>query len=137
MRPTDYFYATIPSVFFAFSIAQIMPDMTLLNGIEKLGIVGILAAGILFFVRERRSFIAKSADRLEAVEKRLSGLETQVSMGNEKVVQLLGAQLDALRDIREGQQENFSRMWQITLSRLEAKSKRHKDQSPDPAQPPI
>ena len=135
MRPTDYFFAAIPSVFFAVSIAQIFPDMTLLNGIEKLGIVGILAAGILFFVRERRSFIAKSADRLEAVEKRLLGVENQVLMGNEKVVQLLGAQLEALREIREGQSENFSRMWEMTLSRLEAKAKRHKDKPPDPAQP--
>jgi len=135
MRPTDYFYAVIPSFALAIPLAQLLPDMALLNGIEKLGIVGILAAGILFFVRERRSFIAKSADRLEAVEKRLSGLETQISMSNEKVVQLLGAQLDALHDIKQGQVENFSRMWQMTLSRLEAKSKRHKDKPPDPAQP--
>jgi hypothetical protein len=31
-----------------------------------------MAAGILFFVMERRNFIAKSAEYLEMVEKRLS-----------------------------------------------------------------
>jgi hypothetical protein len=132
MRPTDYFYAAIPSVAIALPIATILPDMAFLHGIEKLGIVGILAAGILFFVRERRCFIAKSGERLEGVEKRLHLLESQVSIGNEKIVQLLGAQLDALRDIREGQTENFSRMWQITLNKLESKSKRRKD---TPTQP--
>jgi TolA-binding protein len=83
-----------------------------------------MAAGILFFAFERRSFITKSGQRMGAVERRLTTLENQVSSGNEKIVQLLGAQLDALNEIKRGQSENFSRMWQMTLSRLEAKSKR-------------
>jgi len=118
MRFSDYFYATIPSFCLAGLVAQIMPSLEFLQGIEKLGIVGILAAGILFFVMERRSFLAKSGERLESVEKRLHLLETQVINGNDKVVHLLGEQLDALREIREGQAQNFSRMWDITLRSL-------------------
>ena len=133
-RYTDYLYATIPSTCLAIPVAQILPDLGYLQGLEKLGIVGIMAAGILFFAFERRSFISRSAQRLEGVENRLTTLETQVSSGNEKIVQLLGAQLDALREIKDGQAENFSRMWQMTLSRLESKAKRHKE--PQPSQPP-
>jgi regulator of PEP synthase PpsR (kinase-PPPase family) len=95
-----------------------MPDLAILHGIEKLGIIGILAAGILFFVRERRSFIAKSSERLESVEKRLHLLETQVINGNDKVINLLDRQLVTLCEIKNGQQENFSRMWNITLRAL-------------------
>ena len=118
-RFTDYLYASVPSVCIALPVAQILPDLALLHGIEKLGIIGILAAGILFFVRERRSFIAKSGERLEAVEKRITNLELMVTTGNDKVVNLLGQQLDALKDIKNGQSENFTRMWQLTLDRLQ------------------
>jgi hypothetical protein len=118
-RFTDYLYASVPSVCIALPVAQILPDLALLHGIEKLGIIGILAAGILFFVRERRSFIAKSGERLEAVEKRITNLELMVTTGNDKVVNLLGQQLDALREIKQGQSENFTRMWQLTLDRLQ------------------
>ena len=118
-RVTDYLYASVPSVCIAWPLAQIMPDLAILHGIEKLGIVGILAAGILFFVRERRSFIANSGERLETVEKRITNLELMVTTGNDKVVNLLGQQLDALREIKAGQSENFTRMWQLTLDRLQ------------------
>ena len=118
-RFTDYLYASVPSVCIAWPVAQILPDIALLHGIEKLGIIGILAAGILFFVRERRSFIAKSGERLETVEKRITNLELMVTTGNDKVVNLLGQQLDALREIKQGQSENFTRMWQLTLDRLQ------------------
>ena len=87
----------------AVPMAQILPDLAFLQGIEKLGIIGILAAGILFFVRERRSFIAKSGERLESVEKRLHLLETQVINGNDKVVYLLDRQLATLDEIKNGQ----------------------------------
>ncbi|GHT30588.1 hypothetical protein FACS1894214_0730 [Planctomycetales bacterium] len=117
-RLGDYFYATIPSVCLAIPVAQILPDLSFLMGIEKLGIIGIMAAGILFFVRERRSFIAKSGERLEAVEDRLGVLEMKVATGNDKVIHLLGEQLDALKEIKNGQSENFSRMWQLTLRSL-------------------
>ena len=115
---TDYLYATVPSFALAVPIAQILPDLTFLQGLEKLGIVGIMGLGIIFFVAERRSFIAKSSEKLEAVEKRLSALETKVSTGNDKMVSLLGQQLSELKEIRNGQQENFARMWQLTLRAL-------------------
>ena len=118
-RFTDYLYASVPSVCIAWPVAQILPDIAILHGIEKLGIIGILAAGILFFVRERRSFIAKSGLRLETLEKRITDLETKVTTGNDKVVNLLGQQLDALKEIKIGQSENFTRMWQLTLDRLQ------------------
>jgi hypothetical protein len=95
-----------------------LPDLSFLQGIEKLGIVGIMAAGILFFVMERRSFIAKSGERLEMVDRRLGILETKVAAGNDKVIHLLGEQLEALKEIKNGQAENFSRMWNLTLRSL-------------------
>jgi hypothetical protein len=118
MRYTDYLYASVPSFCIAVPFAQILPDLSFLQGIEKLGIVGIMAAGILFFVMERRSFIAKSGERLEMVEKRLGVLETKVSTGNDKVINLLGQQLEALKEIKNGQSENFTRMWDLTLRSL-------------------
>ncbi len=118
MRLTDYFYAAVPSVCIAVPMAQILPDLALLHGIEKLGIVGILAAGIMFFVRERRSFIAKNAERLETVEKRINDLETKVTSGNDKVVNILGRQLEVLHEMKDGQKEIFTRMWNITLRAL-------------------
>jgi CDP-diacylglycerol pyrophosphatase len=118
MKLTDYLYASVPSFCLAVPFAQLLPDLAFLQGIEKLGIVGIMAAGFLFFVRERRSLIAKSGERLEMVEKRLGVLETKVSTGNDKVIHLLGEQLEALKEIKNGQAENFSRMWQLTLRSL-------------------
>lgn len=118
-RFTDYLYATVPSFALAVPIAQILPDLTFFQGLEKLGIVGIMGLGIIFFVAERRSFIAKSSEKLENVEDRLSVLENKVSTGNDKMVSLLGQQLSELREIKLGQSENFSRMWQLTLDRLQ------------------
>ncbi len=118
MKISDYFYASIPSVALAIPIAQYIPNLEFLQGVEKLGIVGILAGGILFFVMERRSFIAKSATKLEAMENRIGALETKVTTGNDKVVTLLGQQLESLKKIETGQAENFNRMWDITLRSL-------------------
>ena len=118
MKVSDYFYASIPSVALAIPIAQYIPNLEFLQGIEKLGIVGILAGGILFFVMERRSFIAKSGEKLEVLEKRIDGLESKVTTGNDKVINLLGQQIDVLREIKCGQTENFTRMWDITLRSL-------------------
>jgi hypothetical protein len=122
-RFADYLYASVPSFCLAIPFAQILPDLSFLQGIEKLGIVGIMASGILFFVMERRSFISKSAERLEMMEKRLGILETKVATGNDKVIHLLGEQLDALKEIKIGQSENFSRMWQLTLDRIQPREK--------------
>ncbi len=115
MKISDYLYATVPSFCLTGLFAQILPDLTFLQGLEKLGIVGIMGLGIIFFVMERRSFIARSGTRLETLENRISTLETKVTTGNDKVVALLGRQLETLREIKDGQQENFSRMWQLTL----------------------
>jgi hypothetical protein len=103
MKLTDYFYAAVPGICLAIPVAQILPDLAILQGVEKLGIISVMAAGILFFVRERRSFIVKSAERLEAVESRLCVLETKVATGNDKVIHLLGEQLEALKEIKNGQ----------------------------------
>ncbi len=114
----DYLYAAVPSFCCAVPLAQILPDLTFLQGLEKLGIVGIMGLGIIFFVMERRSFIARSGTRLETLEKRIGALETKVSTGNDKMVSLLGQQLSELREIKTGQSENFDRMWQLTLRAL-------------------
>ena len=117
-RMTDYLYASVPSVCLAIPFAQIIPDLGFLHGVEKLGIVGILAAGIIFFVSERRCYIAKNVTRLETLEKRIGDIETKVTSGNDKVIHILGEQLDALKEIKNGQAENFTRMWNITLRAL-------------------
>ncbi len=78
-----------------------------------------MGLGIVFFVMERRSFIARSGTRLETLENRISALETKVTTGNDKMISLLGQQLAELKEIRSGQQENFSRMWQLTLTKLQ------------------
>ena len=128
-RFSDYLYATIPSVCLAIPFANFLPDLGFLQGIEKLGIVGILAAGILFFVSERRSFIAKSGERLEEVDRRLTTLENQVSTGNNRVVHILGEQLATLQEIKCGQAENFTRMWQLTLGSINRKTSGHDDKN--------
>ena len=128
-RFSDYFYASIPSICLAVPVAQLLPYLGFLQGIEKLGIVGILAAGILFFVSERRSFIAKSGERLGEVERRLLTLENQVATGNDRVVHLLGEQLETLQDIKFGQTENFTRMWQLALGNLKRTDKGYDDQN--------
>ncbi len=112
----DYLYAAVPSFCLAAPLfAQLLPDLTFLQGLEKLGIVGIMGLGIVFFVMERRSFIARSGTRLETLEKRISSLETKVTASNDKMVSLLGQQLAELREIKSGQIENFARMWQLTM----------------------
>ena len=120
-RFADYLYATVPSFCLAIPFAQLLPDLTFLQGLEKLGIVGIMGLGIIFFVAERRSFIAKSSEKLESVEQRLTTLEMKVSTGNDKMVSLLGQQLAELKEIKNGQMENFSRMWDITLRAVNGK----------------
>ena len=118
MKFSDSFYASIPSFAIALPLSTWIPDIQFLQGIEKLGIVGILAAGIMFFLMERRSFIARSGRRLEILEKQFNTLEAKVTTGNDKVIYLLSQQLDALKEIKSRQEENFSRMWGITLRSL-------------------
>ncbi len=59
--------------------------------------------------------IARSGTRLETLEKRIGALENKVETGNDKMINLLGQQLAELKEIKLGQMENFSRMWQLTL----------------------
>ena len=137
IRFSDYLYALVPSVCLAvpFTLfAQWVPDVEFLHGLERLGIVGFLAAGILFFVMERRSFIDQSVRKLALLEKRISNLETNVSSGNDKVVSLLGQQLDALNEMKDGQKEIFTRMWNITLRALNGSIVKgtHRDVSDQP-----
>ena len=129
-RFTDYLYAAVPSFCVAAPLAQIMPDLTFLQGLEKLGIVGIMGLGIIFFVAERRSFIAKSSEKLDSVEKRLTALENRVTTGNDKMVSLLGQQLVELKSIKVGQAENFDRMWQLTLRCLNGGQTYYEDEIP-------
>ncbi len=127
---TDYLYATVPSFCLAVPVAQLMPDLTFLQGLEKLGIVGIMGLGIIFFVAERRSFIAKSSEKLDAMEKRMTNLENKVATGNDKMVSLLGQQLTELKEIKLGQSENFDRMWQLTLRCLNGGQTYYEDDVP-------
>jgi hypothetical protein len=134
-RYSDYFYASVPSFCIAVPFASFLGELRFLQGIEKLGIVGILAGGILFFVMERRNFIARAGERLEALEKRINDLETKVISGNDKVVTILAQQLEILKEIKSGQEENFSRMWGITLRSLgggkgEVRTRREDSQEP-------
>jgi hypothetical protein len=115
MKISDYFFATIPSLLIAIPFAQILPDITILQGIEKLGIVGVMAAGILFFISERRSYFSKSIGRLENLDQRIKVLETKVETDNDKIIRLLAAQLETLKEIKNGQIENFDRMWSLAL----------------------
>jgi hypothetical protein len=117
-RYSDYLYASVPSFCIAIPFAQFLPELSFLQGIEKLGIIGILAGGIMFFVMERRSFIARGGARLEALEKRFDALEAKITTTNDAVIHILAKQLETLKEIKAGQAENFSRMWGITLRAL-------------------
>ncbi|MDR2346809.1 MAG: hypothetical protein LBE18_12170 [Planctomycetaceae bacterium] len=113
MKISDYFFAAIPGLLITIPFAQILPDMTILQSVEKLGIVGIMAAGILFFISERRIYLSKSIGRLENLDQRIKVLETKVEMDNDKIIRLLTAQLETLKEIKNGQIENFNRMWSL------------------------
>jgi len=76
-RYSDYFYASIPSFALAIPLTQIMPDLQFVQGIEKLGIVGILTLGMMFFLWERRHFMAKAAKSCRN-SARLSGRRQRV-----------------------------------------------------------
>ena len=101
-------------------ILQIMPDLELLQGLEKVGIIGFLSAVMIWLIWERRYFMLKTTAQITSLEKRMGGLETNIAKGDERIVNLLNAQLETLHEIKIGQTENFTRMWQLTLNRLEA-----------------
>ncbi len=113
-------------------ILQAIPDPEFLLGFEKVGIVGFLSAVLVYFVWERRLFLTKGSGRIKAMEERLSHLESNVSLGDERIVKLLDEQLETLKEIREGQNENFARMWTLAMSNIKPKDK----EKPKNEQPP-
>jgi len=94
---------------------QVMPNLEFLQGLEKVGIIGFLSAVVIFLVWERRFFMTKTTGQITTLESRMVGLETNVSSGDERIVGLLNAQLETLREIKDGQNENFSRMWELAM----------------------
>jgi hypothetical protein len=42
----------------------------------------------------------------------------KVKTDNDKIIHLLGEQLEVLKDVKNGQAENFARMWQLTLKSI-------------------
>jgi len=131
IRYSDYFYASVPSFCIALPIAQFLPDLQFVQGIEKLGIVGVLTLGMMLFLWERRHFMVRTDRELQSMDKRLEILETTFASGNDKVIHLLGEQLEAMREIKDGQVENFSRMWALTLHSLGGGNHEHKTRLQD------
>ena len=82
--------------------AMILPDLEWINGIEKLGVIGIMALMMMLFIWERRHFILKVNKELESIGKM-----------NEKVVHIQNEHLELLKEIKTGQSENLSRMWDM------------------------
>ncbi len=127
-------YKTLGITFGLVSIPflQAMPDPEFLQGFEKVGIVGFLSAVLIYFVWERRLFLTKGSGKITAMEERLSSLENNVSMGDERIVKLLDEQLETLKEIKAGQDENFNRMWALAMSNIKPKDK----EKPKIEQPP-
>ena len=108
---------------------QIMPDIDFLQGLEKVGIIGFLSAVMIWLIWERRFFMLRTTSQITSLENRMTGLETSVSSGDERIINLLNAQLETLREIREGQNENFSRMWTLAMSNNKPKDEEKKNES--------
>ena len=104
---------------------QIMPDIDFLQGLEKVGIIGFLSAVMIWLIWERRFFMMRTTAQITSLENRMTSLETNVSSGDERIVNLLNAQLETLRDIKNGQNENFSRMWTLAMSNNKPKDKKN------------
>ena len=100
---------------------QIMPDIDFLQGLEKVGIIGFLSAVMIWLIWERRFFMLRTTSQITSLESRMTGLETSVSSGDERIINLLNAQLDTLREIKDGQSENFARMWTLAMSNTKPK----------------
>jgi uncharacterized coiled-coil protein SlyX len=59
--------------------------------------------------------MTKTTSQMTTMQTRLTDLESNVALGDEKIVGLLNAQLQTLREIKDGQSENFSRMWTLAM----------------------
>jgi uncharacterized coiled-coil protein SlyX len=70
---------------------------------------------MIWLVWERRFFMTKTTSQMITMQTRLTDLENKVALGDEKIVGLLNAQLQTLREIKDGQSENFSRMWALAM----------------------
>jgi len=110
---------------------QIMPDLDFLQGLEKVGIIGFLSAVMIWLIWERRFFMLKTTAQITSLESRMTGLETNIASGDERIVTLLNAQLVTLREIKEGQNENFSRMWTLAMSNNKPKEKKNEPSNPN------
>ena len=111
---------------------QIMPDLDFLQGLEKVGIIGFLSAVMIWLIWERRFFMMKTTAQITSLENRMTGLETNITNGDERIVTLLNAQLVTLREIKEGQNENFARMWTLAMSNNQPKKPEKKNESANP-----
>ena len=100
---------------------QVLPNLDYLQGLEKIGIIGFLSVVMIWLIWERRFFMLKTAIQITTLETRLTSLETDVSMGDERIVNLLHAQLETLCEIKNGQSENFSRMWILAMDNNQPK----------------
>ena len=100
---------------------QIFPDLDFLQGLEKVGIIGFLSVVMIWLIWERRFFMLKTTTQITTLETRLTSLETDISIGDERIVNLLHAQLETLCEIKNGQSENFSRMWILAMGNNQPK----------------
>jgi hypothetical protein len=107
---------------------QIIPDIDFLQGLEKVGIIGFLSAVMIWLIWERRFFMLKTTTQITSLETRMTGLETNVSSSDERIINLLNAQLETLREIKNGQIENFIRMWTLAISNNKPKDKEKKNE---------
>jgi len=110
---------------------QIMPDLDFLQGLEKVGIIGFLSAVMIWLIWERKFFMVRTTSQITALENDIAALKTSVSSGDERIINLLNAQLETLRAIREGQTENFSRMWTLAMSNNKPKDKKNEPSNPN------
>ena len=107
----------LSTVCFAIPAAQAFPDIELLQGVEKLGVIGILSGVIFCLLVDRRQILTQSAERIESLETRMGQLEASIAKENEMMILLLGQISETLSDIRDGQDRNFSRMWEWGILR--------------------
>ena len=102
---------------------QIMPDIDFLQGLEKVGIIGFLSAVMIWLIWERRFFMLRTTTQITSLESRMAGLETNITNGDERIINLLNAQLETLKEIKVGQNENFARMWTLAMNNNKPKDK--------------
>ncbi|MDR1491464.1 MAG: hypothetical protein LBT05_01890, partial [Planctomycetaceae bacterium] len=63
----------------ALPVLQIMPDVSFLQGLEKVGIIGFLSLVMIWLVWERRFFMTKTTSQMITMQTRLTDLENKVA----------------------------------------------------------